>query len=121
MSREIRVANVCAGFAAADLGTGLHLGLTPVELWVGRKRRWVESGGCKGRHVERGERDDRRVYNGLKRKSMNPPAVNSASRVIFQLLFSSPDHVPCITTQLTYDSHHGVQVHVGFQRRLGLF
>lgn len=115
MSREIRVANVCAGFAAADLGTGLRLGLTPVELWVWRKRGWVESGGCKGRHVERGERDDGRVYNGLKRKSMNPPAVNSASRVIFRLLFSSPDHVPCIKYQLTYDSHHRVQVHVDFQ------
>ena len=30
--QEIRVADVCAGFAAADLGTGLRLGLTPVEL-----------------------------------------------------------------------------------------
>lgn len=30
--QEVRVADLCAGFAAADLGTGLLLGLTPVEL-----------------------------------------------------------------------------------------
>lgn len=30
--QEIRVADFCAGYAAADLGTGLLLGLTPVEL-----------------------------------------------------------------------------------------
>ena len=32
MIQEIRVADICAGFAAANLGIGLRLGLTLVEI-----------------------------------------------------------------------------------------
>lgn len=34
LCQGIRVADFWAGFTAADLGTGLLLGLTLVELWV---------------------------------------------------------------------------------------